>query len=162
VAEGVETESELRALLSVGVDLVQGYLTGRPQPPPLRLEPIVRKLFSQHILLVDDDAVVRAVLRDRLSKGGSTIVGEAADGLEALEAAEQMRPDIIVLDLHMPRLDGLSAIPLLREIAPRAAILAVTSAHDQETAVMQLGAAAYVSKADALDVLPELVDRLRR
>ena len=161
IAEGVETREELHTLLSVGIDFVQGYLTGRPQPPPPRVDPVVRELFSHHVLIVDDDAVVRAVLRDALTKTGSTVVGEAGDGLEALEACEQMKPEVIVLDLRMPKLDGLSAMPLLRQIAPRAYIVAVTSEPDQEAASLQLGATAYISKDDVLEVLPVLLNRLK-
>lgn len=161
VAEGVETREELQTLLSVGIDFVQGYLTARPQTPPPMLEPIVRDLFSHHVLLVDDDAVVRAVLRDALTKTGSTVVGEAGNGLEALEAAEQMKPEVIVLDLRMPMLDGLSAMPLLREIVPRAHIIAVTTEVGQEEVAMRLGASAYVTKDDALHALPALLNLLK-
>ncbi len=67
------------------------------------------------VLLVDDDALVRAGIRLMLfSASGIEVVGEAADGTEVLGALDRHHPDVILLDLRMPRLDGLAVLDLLR------------------------------------------------
>jgi DNA-binding NarL/FixJ family response regulator len=74
------------------------------------------------VLLVDDHAVVREGLRAFLElQDGIVVVGEAADGEEAVETAGRLRPDVILMDLLMPRLDGVGAMLRLREEVPRAA-----------------------------------------
>jgi DNA-binding NarL/FixJ family response regulator len=74
------------------------------------------------VLLVDDHAVVREGLRAFLElQDGIVVVGEAADGEEAVETAGRLRPDVILMDLVMPRLDGVGAMLRLREEVPRAA-----------------------------------------
>ena len=69
------------------------------------------------VLLVDDDAELRLLLRVTLSDRGFDIVGEAGDGSEGVEQAARLQPDVIVLDLSMPTMDGLTALPLLAQVA---------------------------------------------
>jgi DNA-binding NarL/FixJ family response regulator len=104
------------------------------------------------ILLADDHAVVRAGLRMIItSQPDMEVVGEAADGREAIQQAERLRPDVVVLDLTMPGLDGLSALGVIREKAPGAKILVLTM-HDDEgylRRVLSTGASGYVVKKAA-------------
>jgi chemotaxis response regulator CheB len=80
------------------------------------------------VLLVDDENIVRDGFATILRlQPDLEVVGEGHDGLEALEMAEKTRPNVILLDLQMPRQDGLTTIPLLRERVPDAAILVLTS-----------------------------------
>jgi len=108
------------------------------------------------ILIVDDHALVREGLRRLLATFPDvTAVGTAADGREAIEAARRTRPDVILLDVAMPHLDGLSAIAPLRETAPEAAIL-VLSMHDEsayEEAARDRGACGLLSKAASPEAL---------
>jgi DNA-binding NarL/FixJ family response regulator len=104
------------------------------------------------ILLVDDHAVVREGLRAFLSlQPGFEIVGEAADGQEAIERASELDPDVILMDLVMPRLDGVSAMRELRRQAGRGAgakVIVLTSFLDDERLLpaLEAGAAGYLLK----------------
>ena len=67
--------------------------------------------MSERILVVDDHPLTRDALASLLAQGGFDVVGEAADGAEALELAQSLQPDLVLLDLSMPGMDGLSALP---------------------------------------------------
>jgi len=113
------------------------------------------------LLLADDHAVLRSGLRLLLdAQPDLTVIAEAGDGREALRLAADLQPDLILLDLTMPGLGGLEALPMLRKAAPAARILILTM-HDDESYLRQalrLGAAGYVLKkaADA-----ELISAVR-
>jgi NarL family two-component system response regulator LiaR len=80
------------------------------------------------ILVVDDESVVRDGVVAILSfQTDMKVVGEAEDGMKALELAKQTKPDVVLLDMHMPKLNGLEAIPKLKEISPKSRILVLTS-----------------------------------
>jgi DNA-binding NarL/FixJ family response regulator len=101
------------------------------------------------IVVVDDHAVVREGLRAFLSvQDGFEIVGEAADGDEALERAEQLDPDVILMDLVMPNRDGVSAMQKLRERAARSRVIVLTSflEDDRLLPALEAGAAGYLLK----------------
>ena len=101
------------------------------------------------VLIVDDHAVVREGLRSFLTlQDGIEVAGEAADGEEALEIAAQLRPDVILMDLVMPRLDGLAAMRALREQLPGARVIVLTSFLDDDKLLPALrsGAAGYLLK----------------
>ena len=101
------------------------------------------------ILLVEDHAVVRAGLRALLpTEPGLEVVGEATDGVEAVEQARALQPDIILLDLVMPRQDGLAAIPPIKEVSPNSRIIVLTSfAEDEKVfAAIKSGAVGYLLK----------------
>jgi two-component system, NarL family, response regulator LiaR len=101
------------------------------------------------ILVVDDHAVVREGLRAFLGlQDGFEIVGEAADGEEALERAEQLDPDVILMDLVMPRRDGVSAMQELKERASRSRVIVLTSflEDDRLLPALEAGAAGYLLK----------------
>lgn len=104
------------------------------------------------ILLVDDHAVLRAGLRALLSQqAGFRVVGEAETGLQALKLAEQTQPDLILLDLNMPGLAGLDALPTLRKTAPQARVLILTMHADPLylRQALKRGAAGYLLKKAA-------------
>ena len=113
------------------------------------------------VLVVDDHAVVREGLRTFLSlQDGIEVVGEAADGREAVAAAERERPDVVVMDLVMPRLDGVQAMRELRARVPRARVIVLTSFLDDDRLLpaIRAGAAGYLLK----DAEPlELIDGIR-
>jgi NarL family two-component system response regulator LiaR len=101
------------------------------------------------VLLVDDHAVVREGLRTYLQLHDDlAVVGEAADGAEAVRAAEALRPDVVLMDLKMPVLDGVGAMRALRERLPSARVIALTSFTDEATLLPALhaGAAGYLLK----------------
>jgi NarL family two-component system response regulator LiaR len=101
------------------------------------------------VLLVDDHAVVREGLRAFLElQDGIEVAGEAADGEEAIEAAERLAPDVVLMDLVMPRLDGVGAMRALRERVPRARVIVLTSFLDEDRLLpaLRAGAAGYLLK----------------
>ncbi len=104
------------------------------------------------ILLADDHAVLRSGLRLLLtSQNEFEVVGEASSGTETLTLAEQLQPDLILLDLSMPALGGLEALPTLRKLVPSARILILTM-HDDPQYLRQAlkhGASGYVLKKAA-------------
>jgi DNA-binding NarL/FixJ family response regulator len=101
------------------------------------------------VLLVDDHAVVREGLRNFLElQDGIEVVGEADDGEQALTAAERLRPDVILMDLVMPKLDGVGAMRRLRTTQPEARVVVLTSFLEDEHLLpaIQTGAAGYLLK----------------
>jgi NarL family two-component system response regulator LiaR len=101
------------------------------------------------VLIVDDHAVVREGLRTFLQlQDGLKVVGEATDGLEGVEQARRLRPDVILMDLVMPKLDGVAAMRALREQAPDSRVIVLTSFLDDERLLpaIQAGAAGYLLK----------------
>jgi len=101
------------------------------------------------VLIVDDQPVVRQGLRAFLElQEGLEIVGEAVDGEEAVEAASHLRPDVVLMDLVMPRLDGVAAMRILRERVPGARVIVLTSFLDDDKLLpaLRAGAAGYLLK----------------
>ncbi len=101
------------------------------------------------ILIVDDHAVVREGLRAFLElQDGLEVVGEAADGREAIREAERLRPDVILMDLVMPTLDGVGAMRVLRDQAPDSRVVVLTSFLEDQRLLpaIQAGAAGYLLK----------------
>jgi DNA-binding NarL/FixJ family response regulator len=101
------------------------------------------------VLIVDDHAVVREGLRTFLElQEGLEVVGEAGDGEEALEEGQRLTPDVILMDLVMPKLDGVSAMRALRYRVPDARIIVLTSflEDDRLLPAIQAGAAGYLLK----------------
>ncbi len=101
------------------------------------------------VLVVDDHAVVREGLRTFLElQDGIEVAGEAADGEEAIEAGGRLRPDVVLMDLVMPTLDGLAAMRALRERVPGARVIVLTSFADDDKLLpaLRAGAAGYLLK----------------
>ncbi|MGW7052100.1 response regulator [Streptomyces sp. NPDC054887] len=101
------------------------------------------------VLLVDDHQVVRRGLRTFLEvQDDIEVVGEAADGAEGVARAEELRPDVVLMDIRMPGTDGIDALRKLRELANPAKVLIVTSFTEQRTVVpaLRAGASGYVYK----------------
>ena len=101
------------------------------------------------VLLLDDHAVVREGLRAFLElQDGIVVVGEAADGEQAIEAAGRLRPDVVLMDLVMPRLDGVGAMLRLRDQVPESRVIVLTSfaEDDRVLPAIRAGAAGYLLK----------------
>lgn len=116
------------------------------------------------ILIVDDHAVVRRGVRSLLeSEKGLEIIGEATTGREAVDMARRLQPDVVVMDLSLPELNGLDATRQILKDSPRSEILVLTMHHSEELArdVLQAGARGYVLKSDADQNLIAAVRSLR-
>ena len=107
--------------------------------------------MTERILVVDDHPITRDALSSLLAQGGFDVVGEATDGYEAIELARSLQPQLVLLDLTMPGLDGLSALPRLREAAPRAEIVVLTASgtEDNLLTAIRAGAAGYLLKSES-------------
>lgn len=116
------------------------------------------------ILIADDHDLMRRGLRSILESSGCIVCGEAATGREAVEKAAQLRPDIAILDIAMPELNGLDAARRIRKEWPKTEIL-ILSAHysDQLTKeIIDAGIRGYVVKSDADRDLPRAVETLSK
>ena len=116
------------------------------------------------ILLVDDSGKIRSLLRTLLANLASLgVVGEAADGKHAIELASELQPDVVVLDLQLPILDGLDALPAIRAAAPAARVVVYTAAPVLAERARALGAFDVVSKGkNAMLVVAAVRDALSR
>ena len=125
--------------------------------PPARSRPDLARL---RVLLADDAADLRLLLRIRLEKLDDVeVVGEATDGEEALELAEELRPDVVVMDLSMPRVDGLQATERLRDRYPSLRIVVLSGYPSSAMRAMALAAGAdeYIQKGPDLGEIESAV-----
>jgi two-component system NarL family response regulator len=100
------------------------------------------------VLLVDDHAIFAEGMRSLLEARGIEVAGTAGDGREALEKARLLRPDVILMDIAMPRCDGLEAIPLLKEVLPKVKIVMLTAFDEDDNLfeAIKRGASGYLLK----------------
>ena len=112
------------------------------------------------VLVVDDHPLTREALAALLRSHGFELAGLAADGEEAIAAAAETQPDLVLLDLLMPGLDGLSALPRLREAAPGCEVVVLTASGTEENllAAIRGGAAGYLLKTESPDRIAEFLD----
>ena len=116
-----------------------------------------------HILIVDDFEPWRNHIRSFLEqRPGFKIVGEAADGIEGVEKAAELQPDLILLDIGMPRLNGLEAAERIRKVSPRSKLLFVSVEKSAEVveAALSVGAQAYIWKEEIASKLLPAIDAL--
>lgn len=117
-----------------------------------------------NVLLIDDHPVVRSAVRGFLKQHGFDVVGEASDGMTALKMIEELDPDIIILDIDIPKLDGLEVLKRLKALPKDYRVLALTGIKSDEIAArcMHAGASGYLSKASDMTELLEACTALRR
>ncbi len=116
------------------------------------------------ILLADDHALIRQGLRALLEKLGFQVVGEAADGQETLRSVEKTQPDVAILDISMPILNGLDAARELKKTSPRTKVILLTQ-HDEDqyvTESMRAGVKGYVLKSQASQDLVHAIQEVCR
>ncbi len=106
--------------------------------------------MSERIVIVDDHPLTRDALAALLTQQGFDVVGEAEDGQEALEVAGTVQPDLVLLDLTMPGMDGLTALPQIREQAPDCEVVVLTASDAEENLLgaIRAGAAGYLLKTE--------------
>jgi two-component system response regulator DegU len=112
---------------------------------------------APRLLLVDDHKLLRQGLRRAVEDAGFDVVGEAGDGEEALRLAVDLRPDLVLMDVTMPVLDGIEATRRLRQSAPEARVVILTMHGEEETVTQALraGAVAYLLKDCSTDQVAE-------
>ena len=106
--------------------------------------------MTERILVVDDHPLTRDALAGLLAQQGFEVVGQAASGEEAIELARELQPQLVLLDLTMPGLGGLAALPLVRAAAPGAEVVVLTAAEDDGSLLQAIrsGAAGYLLKSE--------------
>ncbi len=111
------------------------------------------------VLIVDNDEATRDTLGEFLSGEGFDVVGSASNGAEAVDRASRLRPDVVLMDLRMPGIDGLEATALISANLQETQVVILTAFSDQEPprATEITGAASFVEKDDPLSVLIETV-----
>ena len=116
------------------------------------------------VLIVDDDPVFRELLAFVLrADAGAVIVGQACDGAEGVDLTRELHPDVVVMDLRMPNMDGFEATQQIAATVPDARVLVVSSSKEREDIVRagEAGAAGYLPKDRAVAELSEEIGRLR-
>ncbi len=100
------------------------------------------------ILLADDLSFIKMVEKEALEKGGHIVIGEAEDGVDAVEKYKQLKPDVVLMDITMPRMDGLGAIKAILKIDPNARIIVCSALGQQKLIVdaIKNGAKDFVVK----------------
>lgn len=119
-------------------------------------------MATTRVLLCDDVESVRLLVRTQIALAEDLeIVAEARNGREAIDLAHAHLPDVVILDLAMPVLDGFAALPLITEVAPSSKVIVLSDLDGDQMAPItrSLGAAAYLEKEHALG---DIVDRIRR
>jgi DNA-binding NarL/FixJ family response regulator len=115
--------------------------------------------MSLRLLIVDDHPLTRDALASLLAQHGFDVVGQASDGTEAIALAGELEPDVVLLDLSMPGLDGLDALPRLREAAPACEVVVLTADGTEENllAAIRGGAAGYLLKSEPPERIVEFL-----
>lgn len=116
------------------------------------------------VLLVDDDSMLRGMLRLILLSENYRVVGEASNGQDALAQAARLKPELILLDINMPKMDGLQALEEIHKSNPETVVMMVSadSTMDKVTVALSLGAAGFVVKPfNAGSVLDSIESCLR-
>ena len=117
--------------------------------------------MSQKILIVDDAAFMRMMIKEIRSKNGYTVVGEAQDGAQAVEKYKELRPDLVTMDITMPEMDGIHALKEIRSFDPNAKII-MCSAMGQQAMVIdaiQAGAKDFIVKPFQADRVIEAIKK---
>ena len=115
--------------------------------------------MEPRILIVDDHPLTRDALSALLQQSGFTVAGEAADGETAVRRAAELEPDLILLDLSLPGMNGLEALPQLRAAAPAAEVVVLTASGTEENllAAIRAGAAGYLLKSEPPERIVEFL-----
>ncbi|MBU1076617.1 MAG: response regulator [Spirochaetes bacterium] len=100
------------------------------------------------ILLADDLAFIKMVQKEILQKEGYDIIGEAADGLEVIEKYKKLRPDVVIMDITMPKMDGLNALKAIRQLDPDARVIVCSALGQQQLIIeaIKIGAKDFIVK----------------
>ncbi|MEH7882762.1 response regulator [Bacillus sp. JJ1609] len=117
--------------------------------------------MAKRILVVDDAAFMRMMIKDILSKNGFEVVAEAADGMQALEKYKELQPDLVTMDITMPEMDGITSLKEIKKVNPNAKVI-MCSAMGQQAMVIdaiQAGAKDFIVKPFQADRVIEAISK---
>jgi len=120
---------------------------------------------AKKILIVDDASFMRTVLKDIIKSNGlASEVYEAADGVEGVKAYQKIQPDLVTMDVNMPRADGIQALRAILKIDPKAKVVMVTAIEEKHVVqdAMRLGARDYVVKPFDRSSVPLVINKVIR
>jgi DNA-binding NarL/FixJ family response regulator len=115
-------------------------------------------------VIADDDPFARRVIKDALAGSGALVIAEARNGREAVELARHHRPDVVIMDVVMPELDGIGATREILKENPHQLVIVLTGAEAEEELgllALRVGAAGFLSKDASVDALPRTVEAVR-
>ncbi|MCR9143386.1 MAG: response regulator [bacterium] len=114
------------------------------------------------LLIVDDSSIIRKAISKYLKEYGVELVGEAGDGVQALEQMRVHKPDLVTLDITMPEMDGLTCLDEMLKIDPAIKVIVISALSDQATALKALkaGAKGFLGKPFTEDKIKEAFDRV--
>ena len=118
--------------------------------------------MAKNILICDDAAFMRMMIKDILTKNGYTVAGEAENGAKAVEKYTELKPDLVLMDITMPEMDGIQALKIIRELDPKASVI-MCSAMGQQAMVIesiQSGAKDFIVKPFQADRVLEAVRKV--
>ena len=118
--------------------------------------------MAKNILICDDAAFMRMMIKDILSKNGYNVVGEAENGVKAVEKYDETKPDLVLMDITMPEMDGINALKKIKEKDPNASVI-MCSAMGQQAMVIesiQSGARDFIVKPFQADRVLEAVKKV--
>jgi len=117
--------------------------------------------LSKRVLIVDDATVMRTVLRTILTKNGFDVCGEAADGVEAVQSYRELHPDVVTMDVIMPKTTGLEALKQIVASDPAARVIMCTADNSREMVInsFKAGAKDYVIKPFSVERLLEAMKK---
>ena len=118
--------------------------------------------MAKNILICDDAAFMRMMIKDILTKNGYTVIGEAENGAKAVEKYAEMKPDLVLMDITMPEMDGIQALKKIKEADPSATVI-MCSAMGQQAMVIesiQSGAKDFIVKPFQADRVLEAVRKV--
>ena len=120
---------------------------------------------ASKILIVDDASFMRSVLKDIIKNNGlASEIFEAADGIEGVKAFQRIRPDLVTMDVNMPRADGIQALRAILKIDPHAKVVMITSVEEKHIVqdAIKLGARDYVVKPFDRSNVPLVLNKVIR
>jgi diguanylate cyclase (GGDEF)-like protein len=163
LAEGVEREAQAEVLRALGCPAAQGYLFSAARTA----EDVERVILAGpdaqapvRVVVCDDAPALRALMRASLELDGRVeVVGEAEDGERVVDLSAELRPDVVLLDLQMPGVDGLSALPRIRRAAPDTAVVVLSGCDAAEVGsrALALGARRYVEKPAGITAIRDAI-----
>ena len=111
------------------------------------------------VIVADDDPLARRLIRDALQLAGIIVIAEATNGVEALELTRHYRPDVVLMDVVMPSMDGIEATRRIGAQAPESKVVMLTRSEDDELAIvgLQAGAVGYLTKDISAEAIPRVV-----
>ena len=115
--------------------------------------------MATRVLVVDDAAFMRMMVKDILSKNGYEIVGEAENGMKALEKYQELKPDLVTMDITMPEMDGITAVKEIKKVDPAAKVVMCSAMGHQAMVIeaIQAGARDFIVKPFQADRVLEAI-----